>query len=82
MGFIAHRMDATRVDPPVVEIEQRADGNRIVDGFVGESYLVKSRDVRGLNGNRIVVHLSNEAKQNFVRLGEQRCFDIGENARH
>ena len=82
MGFITHRVDAARVDPPVVEIEQCADGNRIVDGLVGESSLVESRDVRGLNGNRIVVHLSDKVKQNFLRLGEQRCFDIGEHARH
>jgi hypothetical protein len=82
MGFIAHWMDATRVDPPVVEIEERADTNRIVDGLVRESSLVEARDIRQMNGNGIVVHLSNKAKQNLLRFGEERCFDVGEHACH
>ena len=82
VGFIAHWMDAARIDPPVVEIEQRADSNRIVDGLVREASLVEDRDIRWMNGNGIVVHLSNKAKQNLLRFGEERCFDVGEHARH
>ena len=82
MGFITHRVDAARVDPPVVEIEQRAYSNRVVNSLVRESSLVEDRDIRRMNGNGIVVHLSNKAKQNLLRFGEERCFDVGEHARH
>jgi len=75
-------MDAAGVDPLVIEIEQSADGDRIVDGFVRESRFVEDRDVRRLNGNGIVVHLSHKPKQNFLRLGERRGFDIREHTRN
>ena len=75
-------MNAACIDPPVVEIEQCADGDRIVDGLIRESCLVKDRDVRRLNGNGIVVHLSDKPKQNLLRLGEQRSFHVREHARN
>ena len=80
--FIAHGMNAACVDPPVVEIEQRADGDRIIDGFVRESRLVEDCDVRWLNRNGIVVHLSHKPEQSFLRLGEQRGFHIREHTRN
>ena len=81
MRFIAHGMNAACVDPPVVEIEQRADGDRIVDSFVRESRFVEWCYVRRLNGDGIVVHLSHKAKQDFLRFGEQRGFYVREHTR-
>ena len=75
-------MNAACIDPPVVEIEQRADGDRVVDGFIGESHFMKDCDVRRLNGNGIVVHFSHKPEQGLLRLGEQRGFYVGEHARN
>ena len=82
MRFIAHGMNAACVDPPVVEIEQRADADRIVDGLVRKSRFVEDCDICGLDGNGIVVHLSHKAKQGFLRLGEQRGFYVREHTRN
>jgi hypothetical protein len=80
--LIAHRVNTACVDPPVVEIEQRANGDRIVDSLVRESRLVEGCDVRRLNGNGIVVYLPDKAKQNFLWLGKQTGFYIREHARN
>jgi len=62
MGLIAHGMNAAGVNPPIVEIEERADGDRVVDCFVSEPGLVNGFDVGGFDGNGIGVDLGDEAK--------------------
>jgi hypothetical protein len=64
--FIAHGVDAACIDPAIVEIEQGADGDRIVDCFVGESGGVECFDIGGLDGNGITIHFSDEPKESFL----------------
>jgi hypothetical protein len=81
VGFIAHGMDAACVDPAVVEIEERADGDGVVDGFVGEAGGMQHVDVAGLDVDGIFVHFAHEAEESFVGLGEQGGFEVCENTR-
>jgi len=69
--FIAQGMNAACIDPAIVEIEQCADGDRIVDCFIGEAGLVKCFDVGGLDGDGITIHLSDKAQESFLGLGEK-----------
>lgn len=73
-------MDATRIDPTIVEIEERADRDGIVDGFVAETGPMKSLDIGRLDGHGVAVHLVDETKQRLFGRGKQRCFEICENA--
>ncbi len=78
--FIAHGMNAAGVDPAIVEIEQGADGDCIIDRFVGEPSLVEGLDVGGLNGNGIAIHFSDEAKESFVPIGKKRSLEVRKDA--
>ena len=80
--FIAHGVNAARVDPAIVEVEERADGDGVVDCFVGEAGLVERCDVGRLNGKGIAVHFVHEAEESFLRLGEERSFEVREDAGH
>ena len=46
MRLIAHRMDAAGIDPAVIEIEQRANRDGVVDGFVRVADRMQRFDVR------------------------------------
>ena len=39
--LVAHRVNAARIDPSIVKIEQRADGQRVVDCLVGKARAVQ-----------------------------------------
>ena len=80
MRFVTHRVDTACVDPAIVEIEQRADRDCIIDRFVGEARFVEAFDVGGLNGHGIAIHFAHKAKQSFLGIGEQRGFHIREDA--
>ena len=80
MGFIAHRMYAARINPSVVEIEKRTNGNGVVDLFVGIADRVQRFDVRRADRIRLCVHLLNETHQRFFRFRQARGFQIGEHA--
>lgn len=82
MRLIAHRVHAACVDPAVVKVEQRADGDRIVNGFVRITGRVQSIDVRRLNRDRVLVHLADKAKQRLLRIGKLRRLDIFQYALH
>ena len=62
MGFVAHGMYAARVDPAVEEIEQGANGNRVIDCFIRIAAAFENRDIRRLYRNRIVIDLAHESK--------------------
>jgi hypothetical protein len=80
MRFIAHRVNAAGIDPTVIEVEKRADGDGVVDGFIGITGSLKNLDVGRPNCDRILIHLPYEAKERLLRMGEQGCFDIGQDA--
>ncbi len=35
--FVAHGVDAAGVDPPIIKVEQSADRNGVINGFVAEA---------------------------------------------
>ena len=78
MGFVRHRVHAGRVDPAVVEIEQRADGDREVERLVRPSRDPGSLEIDICNPRRIVIHLVDESKQRLVLLVEGRRLVVGE----
>jgi hypothetical protein len=55
-------MNAARVDPPVIKIEQSAHCDRIVDRFIRKSRLVQRLNIGGLNGNRNSAFSAPESK--------------------
>lgn len=56
MGLVAHRMDTACINPAIVEIEQRADRDGIVDSFIGKAHLVKRGDVLGVDIDRVFIY--------------------------
>ncbi len=80
--LIAHRVNAARVDPAIVEVEQRADRDGVIDGFIRIAGLVQSFDIQRLNGNGIAIDLADEAEQRFLGIGKRRTLWIGQNSRH
>ena len=47
---IAHRVHAARINPTVVEIEERANGDGVINRLVCVAFHVQSLDVLRLNG--------------------------------
>lgn len=68
--LIGHGMNAGRVDPAIVEIEQRADRNGIVQLFIGPSRRADRVDIAIRYARRVVVHAIDEAEQRFLGIGE------------
>jgi len=80
--FVAHSVNAAGIDPPIVEIEKRADREGVVDGLVAEAHGVQSGDIRRTNGDGVLVHFANKTEQRLVGLVKLRRFQIGDNARY
>jgi hypothetical protein len=80
MGGVAHCVDATGIDPAIVEIEQGADRNGIVDGLVREAGLVENRHILRLNIDGIFIYFSNKPEEGFVGFGERAGFDVLDNS--
>ena len=68
------------IDPAIVEIEERADGDGEVDGFVGPADLTERGHIVGCDARGIVVDLVDEAEQGLVLLVERRGFEIVDDA--
>jgi len=47
MRLVAQRVDAGGVDPAVVEVEERADGQRVVGGLVRPPGVVQGLNIGG-----------------------------------
>ena len=82
VGFVAHGVDAAGINPTIVEIEERADGDGVIDGFVGKTGGVQSGDIGRANGDRIFIHLTDKAEQSFIGIAQFRSFEIGDHAVH
>jgi hypothetical protein len=72
MGFVGQGMDAGRINPPVVEIEERADGDREVQRFVCPASRARHVEIGGRDPRRIVIDLVDEPEQRLVLLVERR----------
>ena len=82
MSFVAHRVYSTRINPAIVEIEECAHGDRVIDRFIGIANVVQRLYIAPLDVYRIVIHFPNKAQQRFFRFGQRRRFEIRQNARH
>ena len=72
MILLRHGLHAVGVDPAVVEIEQTADHDGIVDCFVGPAGLVKALDVGLLDRGAVGVYLFDVSEQFFFGIGDRR----------
>ena len=73
-------MHAGSVDPPVVEIEQRAHRDGKVQRFVGPAGGASSVEIGLGDRRRVVVHRIHESKQRLVLVVERRRFEVGQDA--
>jgi hypothetical protein len=74
--FVGERVHAACVNPAIVEVEQRTDGDGEVDCFVVPSNLVKRLHIFRRNLRRIVIHLIDKPEQRFVFFVERRILEI------
>src|SRR5436309_827559 len=65
-------MNAGGVDPRVVELEERADGDRVVDGFLAPPGRGEPVDVLTSNAVRLLVHLLDEREERLFPIVD-RC---------
>src|SRR5580658_10074255 len=80
--FFAHRVHAACVNPPVVEVEQRAYRERVVNCFIRITCLVQRFHVVGPNPHRVEIHLPHKPEQSLLLLTEPGRFQILQHARH
>lgn len=80
MSFVRQRMDAARIDPTVIEIEQRANRDGEVKSFVIPSRCPRGFEIGRLNARRIVVHCVYKTEENFMLLIQRGGFQIAQNA--
>jgi hypothetical protein len=80
--FIGKRVDARRIDPAVVEIEQSADRDGVVDDLVIPTHSIKGLHVGGRDGRRLAIDLVDESKQRFLFFTQARSFEIAQDARN
>ena len=75
-GHIAH---ARRVDPVVVELEQRADRDRIVERFVGPTRLAHAIGVVLADRSGIRDHFLDERVERAILVRDRRGLDVVQN---
>ena len=78
MGFVGEGVDAGGIDPAVIEVEEGADGDGVVDLFVGPAGGVEGSDVGGGDGGGGGIDLVEEAEEGFLGFGEGGGFEVGE----
>ena len=77
MRFVTHSVYAAGIDPAIVKVEQRANGDRVIDRFIGVTRRMQCLDVITLNIVRVMVHLANEPHQSLFCFGQRGRFNIG-----
>src|SRR5262245_29622251 len=70
MRLVAQGVDAGRIDPPVVEIEERTDGNGEIELLVRPASRPHAVEIPRRNGRRLVVHLVDEPEERPVTFVE------------
>jgi hypothetical protein len=76
VGLVGEGVDSGSVDPPVIEVEQGANGDGVIDGLVIPAGGVKRLHVVGRNLRRVAVHLVNEAQKRLLFFAETRGLEI------
>ncbi len=61
MRFVVHCMHPGRINPSVIEVEQCAYGDCVVESFICPTMLVQRFDVGALDVRRFMVYLFHEA---------------------
>lgn len=79
MRFVRQRVNACGVDPSIVEIEERANGDGEIDRFIRPARVVQWHHVFGANPRRFAIDLVDEAQQNLFRLAEPRRLEVAKN---
>ena len=80
--LIGKRVYSTRIDPAIVEVEQCAHGDGIVNSFVIPAHRVQGLHVLGGNLGRVVIHFVDKAKERLLGLGDGRSAVIFQNSRN
>jgi len=80
MGSVAHRVHTACVYPAIVEVEQSANGNRVIDCLVRVALRMQGFYVVPLNRMRLTIDLSNKPHQGFFRIRQARRLYIGKHA--
>ena len=78
MRFIRQGVHSGSIDPTVIEIEQSANRDGVVDGFVCPAVLVEELDVRWADVLRMLVHFADETKQGLFVVRKRGGFEIAE----
>ena len=76
--FVGHRVHTRRIDPAIVEIEQRADGDREIQCFVCPACRAGDFEITLDDFRRIVIDLVDESKQCLVLFVERRRFVVNQ----
>jgi len=74
--LLGHRMHAGSVNPAIVEVEQRAHRDGVIDGFVRPAGLVKRLRVVKGDLRRVMVDFADEAKQRLVLFRKPRTLKV------
>lgn len=80
VGFFGQRVNAAGIDPAIVEVEKRANGDGEVNCFVIPPGGAQRCHILGRDLLRFLVHLMDESEQGFVLFIQARCFQIAQNA--
>lgn len=75
-GHVAH---SGRVDPVVVELEQRANGDRVIERFIRPAGLSRAIDILLANGSRVANHFLDERVERAILVREGRRPDVVQN---
>jgi hypothetical protein len=77
--FVRQDAHPACVDPAVVEIEERANGNRAVNSFVRPASPVQKLYVLVADSSCFMIHLGHKSKESLFFLGERRAFEVVQN---
>jgi len=81
VGFIGHGVDAGRIHPAIVEVEQSANRNRIVNGFVGPAMLVQLDDVLAADAGGVTIGLIDKPQQRLFGGGQRSGIEVIQDGR-
>jgi len=75
-------MNAAGIDPPVVEVEERAHCNREIDGVIVPAGGVHRLHVVRRNARRVMIHLMDKTEQSFVLFIQRGSLQVAQYALH
>ena len=82
MRLVTHCMNAAGIDPPVIKIEERTDGQGVVNRLVAVARLVQHSHIRRTNVDGVLIDLSNKSEEGLFPIGESGRLRIPDHAFH